>query len=53
MHVGWKFIAINHHLKPRSFYGLSGKSIEVESNERAKPIEIEEDDDDSTTDEDD
>lgn len=52
MHVGWKFIAINHNLKPRSFYGLSGKSIEVETNERPAPIE-EDTDDSSTTDEDD
>jgi cereblon len=30
-HLGWKFIAMKKNLMPRSFYGLSGKSITVEN----------------------
>lgn len=33
MHIGWKFIAVNKNLKPKNFFGLSGKSITVETNE--------------------
>lgn len=30
-HLGWKFIATNKNLMPRVFYGLSGKSISVQT----------------------
>lgn len=30
-HLGWKFIATNKNLMPRVFYGLSGKSIGVQT----------------------
>lgn len=35
-HIGWKFIAVNKNLKPRTFFGLSGKSITVNANKRAQ-----------------
>lgn len=28
-HIGWKFIAVTKNLKPRTFYGLSCKSLVV------------------------
>uniref|UniRef100_A0A336K518 CSON000081 protein n=1 Tax=Culicoides sonorensis TaxID=179676 RepID=A0A336K518_CULSO len=31
VHLGWKFLATKKNLKPRKFYGLSGKSLTVES----------------------
>ncbi|CAO1432184.1 unnamed protein product [Diamesa tonsa] len=29
-HVGWKFIAVSKNLKPRTFFGLSGKSLTID-----------------------
>ncbi|XP_063702361.1 protein cereblon [Culicoides brevitarsis] len=31
VHLGWKFMSTKKNLKPRKFYGLSGKSLTVES----------------------
>lgn len=30
-HVGWKFIAVSKNLKPRMFFGLSGKSLTIDA----------------------
>lgn len=30
VHIGWKFIALKKNLAPRSFFGLSGKSLVIE-----------------------
>lgn len=29
LHIGWKFLALNKNLKPKSFFGLSCKSLVV------------------------
>lgn len=31
VHLGWKFISTKKNLVPRTFYGLSGKSLTVEN----------------------
>ncbi|CRL05180.1 CLUMA_CG018056, isoform A [Clunio marinus] len=45
-HVGWKFIAVTKNLKPKTFYGLSCKSLVV-SRDAEENFTIEDDDDSS------
>lgn len=46
-HVGWKFIAVSKNLKPRMFFGLSGKSLTIDAN--TKPS-LEDDDEQQSED---
>lgn len=50
-HIGWKFTALTKHLKPKSFFGLSCKSLVVASQDRRKLIDKEISTDESSSDE--
>lgn len=41
-HLGWKFAAVKSNLKPRIFYGLAGKSIQVETLKKSEEDKQEE-----------
>lgn len=37
-HIGWKFLAVNRNLRPRTFFGLSCKYMMVSAEDNHKPI---------------
>lgn len=39
-HLGWKYLAEKPNLVPRNFFGLTGKSIRVESAQDAEPLDL-------------
>lgn len=43
-HIGWKFVAVTKNLKPKSFFGLSCKSLIVASVDRKENFEKSSDD---------
>lgn len=47
-HIGWKFSALTKHLKPKSFYGLSCKSLQVSPQGKKKTNDASVSDDSST-----
>lgn len=53
-HVGWKFIAVSKNLKPRMFFGLSGKSLTIDATTKpSAEIDEEQQSDDNVTEADD
>lgn len=51
-HIGWKFIAVTKNLKPKTFFGLSCKSLVVSPEGKSQPKTEETESEDTTAEED-
>lgn len=46
-HIGWKFIAVVKNLKPKTFFGLSNKSLVVDEKDKIELVDLDEESNES------